>query len=161
MKVIFLDRDGVINMERGDYTWKLEDFKFVNGLWENLLLFQKHGFKFIVITNQGGIARGIYSHTDVDLVHSYMREQFKKHNINLLDVFYSPYHSIISKSLSRKPDSLMFEKAIALYNVNREQSVMIGDSERDIIAANKAGISGVLVNSNQNLSEIKSKIINE
>jgi len=161
MKVVFLDRDGVINIERGEYTWKLDDFKFVEGLWKFLAIAQNQGYQFIVITNQGGIAKGLYSHGDLELVHQKMRNEFDRHNIKLLDVFYSPYHDEVSKSLSRKPNSLMLEKAIALYRVNRIQSVMVGDSERDIIAANKVGIRGVLVKPNQNLLELKSRIIDE
>lgn len=157
MKVAFLDRDGVINVERGDYTWKIEDFEFVEGFFESIKILAQKGFEFIVITNQGGIAKGLYSHQDVEQLNEIMRKAFQQNGFKLLDVFYSPYHSDYSESLSRKPDSLMLEKAIALYNVNVAESFMVGDSERDIIAAQKAGIKGIKVDSNQNLVQVLSK----
>ena len=58
-KVIFLDRDGVINLERGEYTYKVDDFKFVDGLFSALEKLKKEGFEFIVITNQGGISKAL------------------------------------------------------------------------------------------------------
>lgn len=158
MKVVFLDRDGVINRERGDYTWKIEDFDFVPGLFEVLEKLKLKGFSFIVITNQGGIAKGLYNHEDVKRLHSYMVEKLNEKGIEIIDVFYSPYHDQFSESLSRKPDSLMLEKACANYSVNKSKSIMIGDSERDIIAANKIGIRGIKVSPNQNLNEILDQI---
>ena len=158
MKVVFLDRDGVINRERGDYTWKIEDFDFVPGLFEALEKLKLKGFSFIVITNQGGIAKGLYNHEDVKRLHSYMVEKLNEKGIEIIDVFYSPYHDQFSESLSRKPDSLMLEKACANYSVNKSKSIMIGDSERDIIAANKIGIRGIKVSPNQNLNEILDQI---
>ncbi|MCB0381036.1 MAG: HAD family hydrolase, partial [Flavobacteriales bacterium] len=139
-KIIFLDRDGVINVERGDYTYKIEDFKFVDGLFSALEKLKQRGFEFVVITNQGGISKKIYNHNDLFLVHSHMREQFTKHNIPLLAVFYCPHHNEIEKCICRKPDSLMLEKAIAKYQIDVSNSYFIGDSERDILAAQKVNV---------------------
>ncbi|MGB0390233.1 MAG: D-glycero-alpha-D-manno-heptose-1,7-bisphosphate 7-phosphatase [Salibacteraceae bacterium] len=158
MRAVFLDRDGVINRERGDYTWKIEDFEFVPGLFEALNKLKSQGYCFIVITNQGGIAKGLYTHEDVAKVHAYMINILKEKGIEVLDIFYSPYHNQFSESLSRKPDSLMLEKACAIYSINKSKSVMIGDSERDIIAANKIGVRGVKVSPNQNINEILDQI---
>lgn len=159
MKVVFLDRDGVINVERGEYTYKVEDFKIVDGLFPALQLIKDKGFKFIVITNQGGISKQIYNHSDVISVHRYMYEQFKAAGIDLLDVFYCPHHAFIEKCICRKPDTLMLEKAIAKYEVDTNNSYFVGDSRRDMLAAEKAGVKGVKVIANDSLLNYLHQII--
>ena len=69
--MVFLDRDGVINVEPGHYTYEVENFKFVPGLFDALKVLKADGFKFIVITNQGGISKGVYNHSDVICVHNF------------------------------------------------------------------------------------------
>lgn len=150
-KVIFLDRDGVINFEPGDYTFEVERFEIVEGLFEGLKLLKEKGYHFIVITNQGGISKGIYNHNAVKTVHAYMQGCFKENNIELLDVYYCPHHNVNEKCICRKPDSLMLEKAMARYDVDKTSAYFIGDSKRDVLAAEKAGIKGVLVKSNDKL----------
>ncbi|MGB0882863.1 MAG: D-glycero-alpha-D-manno-heptose-1,7-bisphosphate 7-phosphatase [Vicingaceae bacterium] len=157
-KIVFLDRDGVINFEPGDYTYKVEQFKIVEGLFEGLEVLKNEGFQFIVITNQGGISKGIYNHNDVSAVHEYMFGQFRANNIELLDVYYCPHHTVNEKCICRKPDSLMLEKAIARYNVNKALSSFVGDSKRDVLAAEKAGIKGVLIRPNDKLANYINQI---
>ena len=157
-KVIFLDRDGVVNVERGEYNFKVSDFKFVEGLFKALENLSKQGFEFIVITNQGGISKRIYNHNDVFLVHSHMNEEFKQHHIPLLDVYYCPHHNEIEKCICRKPDSLMLEKAIAKYQIDASNSYFIGDSERDILAAQKVNITGIKVNKNDDINNYLNQI---
>ena len=157
-KVIFLDRDGVINEERGDYTWRIEDFRFTDNLFEALSRIAEKGFEFVIVTNQGGIAKGLYGHEDVKRLNAIVSKEFKNHNLNLLDIYYSPYHSSISKSLSRKPDSLMLEKAIDQYTIDVSKSYMVGDSERDILAAKKVGVKGILNKANTSLTTIVDQI---
>ncbi len=144
---IFLDRDGVINRERGDYTFQVSDFEIIPGVSEALELFRKKGFKIFVITNQSGISQGLYSHEDVQSCHEYMQEQLH-HQID--EIYFSPYHPNITESLSRKPDSLLFEKAIAKYTIDPRASWMIGDRERDLIPAKKLGMSTILVGDSDN-----------
>lgn len=157
-KVVFLDRDGVVNVERGEYTYKKEDFRFTEGFFEALKAINQKGYEFIIITNQGGIAKGIYTHEDVLELNQIITDAFKNRKLPLLDIFYSPYHSDFSQSLSRKPDSLMLEKAIHLYKVNPQKSLMIGDSNRDIIAAEKVGVKGILIEANTSLLSIIDRI---
>jgi len=136
-KAIFLDRDGVINKERGDYTYKIDDFKIIDGTTQALQKLKNRDYLLIVITNQSGISQGIYSREEMNSCHQFMNKSIG----NLLDaIYYSPYHPKISESLSRKPDSLMFEKAISRFNIDSSKSWMIGDSERDLIPAVKLGI---------------------
>ena len=81
-KVIFLDRDGVINEERGDYTWRIEDFRFTDNLFEALSRIAEKGFEFVIVTNQGGIAKGLYGHEDVKRLNAIVSKEFKNHNLN-------------------------------------------------------------------------------
>lgn len=158
-KVIFLDRDGVINIERGDYTYKIADFKFVDGLFIALEKLKQQGFEFIVITNQGGISKGIYSHQDVLTINDLMRKEFFKQEVPLLDIFYCPHHNDIENCICRKPNSLLLEKAIAKYEVDIKKSFFIGDSNRDIEAAKKVGVNGIKMNKNDNLNVYLNQII--
>lgn len=145
-KCVFLDRDGVLNRERGAYTYKLEDFDIIEGVAESLEKLKKAGYLLIVITNQGGIAKGIYSAGHVEDCHSYL-QQFTAGLID--DIYFCPYHPVSTESLLRKPDSLMLEKAIAKWQIDPSQSFMVGDSERDILAAEKVGVKGVFVGDKQ------------
>ena len=157
-KIIFLDRDGVINFEPGDYTYQVNNFKIVDGLFDALLILKRKGYQFIVITNQGGIAKGIYTHNDVQLVHAYMIELFKQATVDLLDVYYCPHHAVIEKCICRKPDSLLLEKAIARYHVDKTTSYFIGDSKRDTLAAEKVGLTAIQINTNTSLSNYLNQI---
>jgi D-glycero-D-manno-heptose 1,7-bisphosphate phosphatase len=141
MKAIFLDRDGVLNVEKGRYVYKIEDFQVVPGIIDVLQRLKQKGFVLIVVTNQAGIAKGKYTEGDMDACHAY----FQRESGNLIDDFYfAPDHPDYSESLSRKPGSLLFEKAIARYNVEVANSWMIGNSERDLIPAKKLGITTIM-----------------
>lgn len=137
-----MDRDGVLNWERGDYTYKLEDFEILDGVKESLKILRDSGYLLIVITNQAGIAKGIYGEKEVLNCHSYLQSQTGG-LIN--DLYFCPHHPIATQSLLRKPDSLMLEKAIARWEIDVDKSFMIGDSFRDIQAAEKVGVRGILV----------------
>ncbi len=142
---IFLDRDGVINRERGDYTYKIGDFELLPGVTEAIKLMHEAGFKIIVITNQAGIAKGIYTVDEMKACHEKMQQSCN----HLIDaIYYAPGHPSFSESLLRKPDSLMFEKAIAKYSIDPANSWMIGDKERDLIPARKLGINTILIGDN-------------
>lgn len=147
---VFLDRDGVLNEERGEYTYRLEDFKIIEGVKEALQLLKDAGYLLIVITNQAGIAKGLYTAEDVMRCHEYLQNE-TGHLI--ADIYYCPHHPITTESLMRKPDSLMLEKAIARYGIDPVKSWMVGDSERDLVAAEKVGVKGILVAGSQAASE--------
>ncbi|HEV7347473.1 HAD family hydrolase [Telluribacter sp.] len=137
-KCVFLDRDGVLNEEIGDYMHRLEDLVFPVGMAEGLQLLKEAGYLLIVVTNQAGIAKGMYGHEAVHAIHQCMQEECG----NLLDaIYFAPHHPAhSSRSLSRKPESLMLEKAIAKYTIDPSQSWMIGDRARDMEAGKKAGV---------------------
>lgn len=143
-KCIFLDRDGVINKDNPDYIYRVDEFEILPGVIEGFQKLKENGFLLIVITNQSGITKGIYSTEDMNACHKYFQEV----SGNLIEKFYyAPYHPFKTESLTRKPESLMFEKAIAKYNIDVTQSWMLGDKERDLEPAEKLGIKGLLINS--------------
>jgi D-glycero-D-manno-heptose 1,7-bisphosphate phosphatase len=154
-RAIFLDRDGLINDNSiAYYIYKKENFRINPGVIKCLKAFYNKGYILIIITNQGGIAKKEYNNSDVALLNEYLQNTLKEEGIEITEIYHCPHHSSISKCLCRKPGSLLFEKAIAKYNIDKELSFMIGDSERDIIAAENAGIKGIKVPSNVNLFDV-------
>jgi D-glycero-D-manno-heptose 1,7-bisphosphate phosphatase len=161
-KVIFLDRDGVINNDTGHYyIYKPADFVLNDGLIAGLLQLKNVGYEFVIISNQGGIARGTYSKQEVELVHDKLLKEFARHHLSVLEIYYCPHHSEIEKCLCRKPESLLIEKAIARFTIDTKKSYFIGDSEKDMQAAIKAGIQGISIKSNQNIQTILFQINND
>lgn len=152
-RAIFLDRDGVINHDPGDYTKNISEFHLLPGVLESLKTLQDRGFRLIVITNQGGLAKGLYSWVDVHEIHDYLKKTCLDSGIEITDIFAAPYHDDFGRSLTRKPDSLMLEKACALYDIDPTKSFMIGDKQRDIDAGNKVGARGILIPVNGALSD--------
>ena len=154
-KTIFLDRDGVINREI-QYLYKIDDFEFIDGIFDACLYFQNLGYQIIIITNQSGISRGYYTENDYQKVTQWMLAQFEKKNIDILDIFYCP-HGPDSDCDCRKPKPGMILEAKDRYNTDMEKSWMIGDKEVDVIAANRAGIDNtILVRSGHKINETKS-----
>tara|TARA_B110000444_G_C18597074_1_gene481227 strand:+ start:145 stop:645 length:501 start_codon:yes stop_codon:yes gene_type:complete len=152
-KAIFLDRDGIINHDPGDYTRNISEFTILPTVLESLKTLKERGFVFILITNQGGIAKGIYSHKAVDDIHEYLKDVCDKNGTPILDIYYSPHHEITGKSLSRKPGSMMIERAVARYNIDPKASWMVGDKQRDLDCASPLGVPGVLIPTNDPLQE--------
>ena len=155
IKTIFLDRDGVINKEV-NYLHKIEDFEFIDGVFETCQYLESLDYKIIVITNQSGISRGYYTENDFQIITNWMTSEFKKNDINILDVFHCP-HSPEANCSCRKPKPGMFIQAQKKYKINMDESWMIGDSERDIKAASLAGINNtIIVKSGHKVEEDKS-----
>lgn len=154
-KAVFLDRDGVLNKELGDYVCKFEDFKVLEHNFPALIELQSRGYLLIVITNQGGLAKGWYSEDTLGLMHDHLRKTYADQGIHLTDVYYCRHHPEYNgKCLCRKPGSLMLEKAIARFGIDAGSSYFIGDRERDVIAGEAAGVKGILIDSDQPLTEI-------
>ena len=154
IKTIFLDRDGVINKEI-NYLHKIEDFEFIDGVFEACQYLQSLEYKIIVITNQSGISRGFYTKNDYQIITKWMVSQFKKNNISILDTFHCP-HLPDSICNCRKPKPGMLLNAKNKYDIDMNQSWMIGDKETDILAANAAGISKTIL-----LIDDHSKVLTE
>lgn len=154
-KAVFLDRDGVINRKgSGYYVFREEEFLFNRGVTDALKYFISKGYLLIIITNQGGIARGIYTVSQLEKLHSSMIRQLKDFDIEIADIYYCPHHPEISKCLCRKPGTLLLEQAISEYQIDPKTSFMIGDSEIDVEAADKMGVKGILIPTNGNMMEL-------
>ncbi|MEJ5172796.1 MAG: D-glycero-beta-D-manno-heptose 1,7-bisphosphate 7-phosphatase [Hydrogenothermaceae bacterium] len=159
MKAVFLDRDGVINVDRG-YVHKIEDFEFYPNVFEALKKLQDAGFKLFIVTNQSGIAVGYYTEEDFIKLTEYMLKEFEKEGISIEKVYYCPHHEngIVPKYSfkcdCRKPESGMIRQAIEDFGVDPTKSFLIGDKENDIIAAHKESIKAILVKTGQGLKYV-------
>jgi len=153
-KALFLDRDGVINHDPGDYTMNLQEFIILPTVMEALALAQEKGYLIFVITNQGGIAKGLYTHETVAIMHKYLLQTCQERNVEIKRIFYSPHHPEFGNSLSRKPERLLMERALARYNLNPTTSVMTGDRERDVQCAQQVGVRGILIPTNSPLLDV-------
>jgi D-glycero-D-manno-heptose 1,7-bisphosphate phosphatase len=154
-KIIFLDRDGVINKEVG-YLYQTQDFKFIDGIFESCKYFKTLGYEIIIITNQSGISRGYYQEKDFHSLTKWMLIQFDNQGVNILDVFFCP-HGPESTCNCRKPKPGMLLEARNKFNIDMANSWMIGDKEADISAANAAGINNtILVKSGHMIDEANS-----
>lgn len=141
-KAVFLDRDGVINIDK-KYVYKIEDFEFCRGVFEALHHFQSLGYKLIIVTNQSGIGRGYYSEEELQKLTQWMREALLHVNINIDAVYYCP-HAPEENCACRKPKSGMLEEAIRTFNIDVKDSWMIGDKRSDIEAAYSVGIENTI-----------------
>jgi D-glycero-D-manno-heptose 1,7-bisphosphate phosphatase len=144
-KCIFLDRDGVINKDYVDYVYSADKLEILPKVKEAMAAFKEAGYLIIIITNQSGIAKGLYTREQMHECHELIQESCDR----LIDyIYYAPGHPSVSESLSRKPGSLMFERAIAKFDIDISQSWMIGDKDRDLIPAKKLGLKTIQVDYN-------------
>jgi D-glycero-D-manno-heptose 1,7-bisphosphate phosphatase len=139
-KALFLDRDGTVNVEK-NYVFRIEDFEFREGIFELVYDFFKRGYLIFVITNQAGIARGLYTHEAFQILNDWMVDQFSVHGITISGVFYCPHHPDFDGECDcRKPKPGMILKAKEQFNLELKNSFLIGDKISDIQAGLNAGI---------------------
>jgi len=155
-KALFLDRDGVINVEK-DYLYKIEDFEFIDGIFNLCKYYTDLGYIIVVVTNQSGIARKYYSDNDFTILTTWMLKEFSDHDISIKDVYYCPHHPSISGECScRKPNPSMLLNAAKKYDIDLSNSIIIGDKERDIEAGLNAGlVETYLFDENNSVKESK------
>jgi D-glycero-D-manno-heptose 1,7-bisphosphate phosphatase len=159
-KAIFLDRDGIINNnENRYYISEPGDLILNDGITEALKTLRDLNFHLIIISNQSGISKKIFSKEDCERVHDRLKKILSGHGIPITEIYYCPHHPEVENCLCRKPESLLFEKALARFNIDPSQSWMIGDSERDITAAEKAGLKTILVKSNEDIRKYINTIV--
>lgn len=141
-KCVFLDRDGVLNVDDPGYTFLTSKFHVMPGVADALYNLKVAGFTLIVATNQSGISKGLYTQRQMELCHIYLQDACD----HVIDHFYfCPYHRDVTNSLARKPGSLMFEKGLSRFDGDPSQSWMIGDRGRDLIPAKALGMRTIQI----------------
>lgn len=141
-QAVFLDRDGVLNDELGDYVWTPERFRVSVSVPASVARLKAAGYHLIVVTNQAGIAKGLYRRADVLACHEIL-QQACGHQLDAL--YFSESHPSVSESIFRKPDSGMLEKAVARFRLDPARCWIVGDRARDLEAGARLGVPGILV----------------
>ena len=148
-KALFLDRDGVVNIDK-HYLYKIEEFEFVDGIFELCHKYQNAGYLIFIITNQSGIGKKMYTQNDFDIITNWMVTEFKKEAITISEVFYCPHDPEESGPCDcRKPSPKMILDAATQYKIDLSDSVLIGDKISDIEAGKNSGIgTSILIKTN-------------
>ena len=147
---VFLDRDGTINEEVG-YLDRLEKLRLIPGAAEAIRLINKSGLKAVVVTNQSGVARGLFTEAFVDDVHSHLRKMLRKEGASLDGFYFCPHHPTegrgryLRSCSCRKPSPGLLLRAAEELSLEAERSYMVGDTLKDIEAASRVGARGILV----------------
>ena len=149
-KALFLDRDGIINKDN-NFVFKKEDFIFYNPIFEIIRIFKNRGFKIIIITNQSGIGRGLFSETDFQEINKWMLNVFHDKNLDIDRVYYCPYHptqgsgKYLLDHNNRKPNPGMIFEAKKDFNLDLKNSILIGDRMSDISAGLSANVGNLFL----------------
>lgn len=158
-KALFLDRDGVVNVEK-NYLYKIEDFELMEGILDVCRHYEAKGYLIIIVTNQSGISRGYYTQEDFNRLSEWMIEHFKSLGITISRIYHCPHHeSIDGQCDCRKPEPGMFLEAQRDFDLDMASSVMIGDNERDIQAAIRAGVATNILLSTQESESAANQIV--
>lgn len=148
-KALFLDRDGVINVDR-NYVHRIEDFEFLPGIFELCAAAAQRGYLLVVVTNQAGIGRGYYTEADFEQVTAWMEGVFRQRGIDIARVYHCPYHPTAGvgeyrrESFDRKPNPGMLLKARDELGLDLAGSVLLGDKDSDIEAGRAAGVGHLI-----------------
>jgi D-glycero-D-manno-heptose 1,7-bisphosphate phosphatase len=146
---LFLDRDGVLNADRG-YVSRVEDFEWIDGAAETIAAFNARGWWVFVVTNQSGIAQGFYTEDDMQKLHAWMTAELAEKGARIDRIYHCPFHEdgVVERyrrdSYDRKPRPGMLIHAMTDFPVIKERSIMIGDKDADMEAARAAGVHGAL-----------------
>ena len=144
-KALFLDRDGIVNIDK-HYVFKKDDFCFIDGIFRLVANAKDFNYKVIIITNQSGIGRGIFSEKQFLDLNTWMLNEFSNNSAPIDDVYFCPNHpkkGIGKYKISdgrRKPESGMFFEASKDHDLDLSRSIMVGDKVSDMKAAEKSGI---------------------
>lgn len=146
---LFLDRDGVINVEK-NYVHCIEDFEFLDGIFDLCRAVTERNMPIVVVTNQAGIGRGYYSEAQFQTLTNWMRDRFEEAGAPVAAVYFCPYHpehgvgSYRKESFDRKPNPGMLLRARDDLGLDLARSILIGDKASDIAAAKAAGVGVTL-----------------
>jgi len=149
-KALFLDRDGVINIEK-NYVYRIEDFEFIDGIFDLVRVAQQQDYLPVIITNQAGIGRGYYGEDDFQLLTQWMIKEFSHQGVDIAAVYHCPYHETAGigeykkASFDRKPNPGMLLRARDDLQLDLEQSSFIGDKWGDLEAGKSAGVETLVL----------------
>lgn len=144
-KAVFLDRDGTLNVEK-HYLHKPQDFQFTENAPRAIREMNKLGFRVIVISNQSGVAKGLFSSADVEHLHRYIDSELEKYGAHISAYYYCPHHPDYGAECDcRKPKTGLVERAVQDFNIDVASSWMVGDKASDILCAQKAGVQPAFV----------------
>lgn len=150
LPAVFLDRDGAVN-EEVDYLGAIEQFEFIAGSVEAIRLLNDAGLKTIIITNQAGVARGLYDEKRLRQIHYYMEEELRKQGARLDGVYYCPHHPTAGLGAykidcaCRKPRPGMLKQAARDLKIDLQKSFVVGDKLSDLQAGRAVHCKTVLV----------------
>lgn len=153
-KALFLDRDGVINKDYG-YVHKKDKFHFINGIFKLISFATKHDFIIIIVTNQAGIGRGIFSKNDFKNLSLWMIYTLKENNCRIDGIYFSPFHPVYGigkykkKENTRKPGPGLLNMASSDFNIDMNKSIIIGDKLSDIEAGYNSRVKERILIKNQ------------
>lgn len=146
---LFLDRDGVINVDHG-YVSRIEDFEFIPGIFDLVRTAKERGYLVVIVTNQAGIGRGYYTESDFHCLMEWVKDQFVLNGGRIDGIYFCPSHpehgigDYRRRSHFRKPEPGMFLAAATDLGVDLDASLMIGDKPSDMEAARNAGVGTCL-----------------
>jgi D-glycero-D-manno-heptose 1,7-bisphosphate phosphatase len=147
---VFVDRDGVINVNRADHVRSWEDFEFLPGALEGLALLTRHRYRVIVVTNQAVINRGLVERSTLEAIHRRMLVAVKRAGGEVVDIMICP-HRPEEGCACRKPEPGLLRAAEQRYSVEMQDAVLVGDHVGDLLAAHRAGCDSILVLSGRTL----------
>jgi len=164
--VIFLDRDGVINIDRKDFVRSWEEFEFVPGVLMHLRMINEMGIKVIIISNQSCVARGLITEKKLDFISSRMVSVIDKNGGSILDIFYCPHHPdgtvppYNRECDCRKPKPGLIKKALTKYGIDPKKTWLVGDSQRDVDAGKSAGcLKTILTETDEGLKTVMEALL--
>ncbi len=146
-KALFLDRDGILNRERGDYVKSPEELEILAGIDAPIKRIRERDYLIVVVTNQSVVGRGLITEDDLGRIHSKLRTELEGRGCRVDAVYYCP-HTSADGCACRKPKPGMILKAAEELGIDLKDSWLIGDQETDVEAARRAGVKGILVPSN-------------
>jgi histidinol-phosphate phosphatase family protein len=148
-KTVFLDRDGVINEKpkEHDYVKTWDEFHFLRGAPEALVLFNRADYRVVIVSNQRGVARGIVMNEQIETIHEEMQKALMRHGATVDGIYVCPHE--VGTCACRKPEIGLFLQAETDAPVDKEHSYMVGDSQGDITAGKRYGIKTVLINAGE------------
>jgi D-glycero-D-manno-heptose 1,7-bisphosphate phosphatase len=144
LDTVFVDRDGVINVNRPGYVGSWDEFELLPGSLDALALLTRHGLRIVVVTNQACVGRSLLPRAELDVIHLRMVQMIRDHGGDVLEVLACP-HTPEQGCGCRKPAPGLLQQAQERFSIDPRRAVMIGDHATDLEAARQAGTSSILV----------------